>query len=312
MSGMKTAVRVLVTSTLWALPWGLLGGGISLVALVTGSIDAGHVTNIVPLLSGFVAAGCGLVAGGAYALIAELTAADIKRRPALGAMTGAATILIIGTVFAILSKEPSSAQKLKDLVGLVGIGSPLAAAIGAALGRLNRLSHLLGSAALLLMIIVATLCAIYLNYYHGLAVAVVWNGLEFSFPRAWYRSGNSGIDGGVTFFRHQFPWTEHTGSSITLKPAYNNFAQNPQDSLRRWEQLKDSISSFQTIPRVINFYYANAHSARNDFRCAHTVSQLGEESLIEIDCIETRSGWSFDYEGTPDHASEAMSILQER
>jgi hypothetical protein len=100
--------------------------------------------------------------------------------------------------------------------------------------------------------------------------------------------------------------------SITLKPAYNNFEQNPQDSLRRWEKLKDSISSFQTIPKVINFYYTNAHSARNGFRCANTVSQLSEETLIEIDCIEIRSGWSFDYEGTLDYASEAMSILQER
>ena len=36
----------------------------------------------------------------------------------------------------------------------------------------------------------------------------------------------------------------------------------------------------------------------------------GGETLMNIDCIETRDGWRFDYEGVPDDASEGMSVLQ--
>lgn len=31
---------------------------------------------------------------------------------------------------------------------------------------------------------------------------------------------------------------------------------------------------------------------------------------MNIDCIETRDGWRFDYEGVPNDAPEGMSVLQ--
>ena len=103
-------------------------------------------------------------------------------------------------------------------------------------------------------------------------------------------------------------------SSITLKPPFgNDFAQNPENGLRRWEQLNNSVWSIPNpYPKVTNFYYSNAHTAKNEFRCANTVLQMQRgEKLMDIDCIETGSGWRFDYEGTQDYASEAMSILQQ-
>ncbi|HKW68270.1 MAG TPA: hypothetical protein VJP04_13335 [Terriglobales bacterium] len=34
------------------------------------------------------------------------------------------------------------------------------------------------------------------------------------------------------------------------------------------------------------------------------------EKYIEIDCIETRSGWGFEYKGRQEDVTEAVSILE--
>lgn len=104
--------------------------------------------------------------------------------------------------------------------------------------------------------------------------------------------------------------------TAALKPtpatSFNkDFAQDPENGLGRWEHLHDSVWSIpNAYPRVITSYYSNAHTVKHAFRCANTVLQLGGERLMNIDCIETRDGWRFDYEGMQDDASEAMSILQ--
>jgi hypothetical protein len=151
------------------------------------------------------------------------------------------------------------------------------------------------------------------NYCRRSAVPIRWNGVEFKLPPPWFRLGTKEqVEGTVTFFRDHFPWVEQVFSSITFEPPFpSDFAQNPEDGLRRWEQLKNTIWSGPTAyPRVINSYYSEVHSAKHEFRCANTVKMLQSEKLIEIDCIETRSGWGFDYEGTPEDAAEAISILE--
>lgn len=151
------------------------------------------------------------------------------------------------------------------------------------------------------------------NYSRRSPLIVVWNGVQFKLPPPWFRLGNKEqADGEVTFFRDQFPSALHAFPSIILKPSFSNdFAQNPEKGLGRWEQLQDSVSSIpHPYPRVISFYYSNAYWGKHSFRCANMVLQVGSETLVNIDCIETHDGWRFEYEGMPDHASEAMSVLQ--
>jgi hypothetical protein len=152
------------------------------------------------------------------------------------------------------------------------------------------------------------------NYCRRSAVTIRWNGVEFKLPPPWFRLGKKEqVEGTVTFFRDHFPWAELMFSSITFEPPFpSDFAQNPEDGVRRWEQLKNKIWSGPTAyPRVINSHYSEVHSAKHEFRSANTVKMLQSEKLIEIDCIETRSGWGFDYEGTPEDAAEAISILED-
>jgi len=154
--------------------------------------------------------------------------------------------------------------------------------------------------------------AIY-NFSRRSPLIIVWNGMELKLPPPWFRLGSKEqVDGEVTFFRDQFPSAQHVFSSITLKPPFSNdFAQDPEKGLGRWERFHDSVWSFPTAyPKVVTSYYSNAYRANHAFRCANTVLQVGDERLMNIDCIETRDGWSFDYQGIPDDASEAMSILQ--
>ena len=144
-------------------------------------------------------------------------------------------------------------------------------------------------------------------------VTIRWNGVQFKLPPPWFRPGEKEqVEGTVTFFRDHFPWGEQAFSAITFKPpSPHDFAQNPQEGLRRWEQLKNKIWSVPNpYPKVIDSYYSEVHSAQHEYRCADTVRMAQSEKLIEIDCIETRSGWGFDYEGTPEDASEAISILE--
>jgi len=180
-------------------------------------------------------------------------------------------------------------------------------------------SKLLIGAALLFIVIIAVVCGIYLarpayNYCRRSPASIIWNGVEFKLPPPWFRLGNKEqVAGAVTFFRDQFPWAEREFSSITFKPPFpNDFGQNPEEGLRRWEQLNKEIWFVPNpYPKVINYYYSKARSAKNEFRCANTVLQMQRgEKVMDIDCIETDSGWRFDYEGTQDYASEAMSILQ--
>jgi hypothetical protein len=151
------------------------------------------------------------------------------------------------------------------------------------------------------------------NYCRLSAVTIRWNGVEFQLPPPWFRVGKrEQVPGTVTFFRDHFPWVEQVFSSITFTPPFpNDFAQNPEEGLRRWEQLKNKIWSVPNpYPKVIDSYYSEVHSAKYEYRCANTVRMAQSEKLIEIDCIETRSGWGFDYEGAPEDASEAISILE--
>jgi len=151
------------------------------------------------------------------------------------------------------------------------------------------------------------------NYSRRSPLIIVWNGVEFKLPPPWFRLVNKQqVDGEVTFFRDQFPSAQHVFSSITLKPPFSNdFAQDPEKELGRWEHLHDSIRSIpNAYPKVITSYYSNAYRAKHAFRCANTVLQVRGETLMNIDCIETRDGWRFDYEGVPDDASEGMSVLQ--
>jgi len=153
------------------------------------------------------------------------------------------------------------------------------------------------------------------NYSRRSPLIIVWNGVEFKLPPPWFRLGNKEqVEGTVTFFRDQFPWAEREFSSITFKPPFpNDFGQNPEEGLRRWEQLNKEIWFVPNpYPKVINYYYSKAHSARNEFRCANTVLQMarGEKSM-KIDCIEIGSGWRFDYQGKEDDVPEAMSILEQ-
>ena len=151
------------------------------------------------------------------------------------------------------------------------------------------------------------------NYSRRSPLIIVWNGVEFKLPPPWFRLGNKEqVDGEVTFFRDQFPSAQHVFSSITLKPPFSNdFAQDPEKGLGRWEHLHDSVWSIpNAYPKVITSYYSNAYRAKHAFRCANTVLQVRGETLMNIDCIETRDGWRFDYEGVPDDASEGMSVLQ--
>ena len=75
--------------------------------------------------------------------------------------------------------------------------------------------------------------------------------------------------------------------------------------------VADSVWSIpNAYPKVITSYYSNAYRAKHAFRCANTVLRVGGETFMNIDCIETRDGWRFDYEGVPDDASEGMSVLQ--
>ena len=173
------------------------------------------------------------------------------------------------------------------------------------------------SAVFFLIFSIAIVSGIYLgrplyNHYRSSAISISWNGTEFSLPPPWFRPDTSRIDGQVTFFRDHFPWAQHVFSSITLKPRFSNdFVQDPEEGLGQWEHLQDSMWSIpNAYPKVITSYYSNAHSAKHAFRCANTVLQMGGERLMNIDCIESRDGWRFDYEGMQDDASEAMSILQ--
>lgn len=150
------------------------------------------------------------------------------------------------------------------------------------------------------------------NYSRRSPLIMAWNGVEFKLP-PWFRLGNKEqVNGEVTFFRDQFPSAQHVFSSITLKPPFsNNFAQDPENGLVRWEHLHDSVRSIpNAYPKVVTSYYSNAYTAKHAFRCANTVLQVGGETLMNIDCIETHDGWRFDYKGVPDDSSEGMSVLQ--
>src|SRR5258705_9385077 len=119
------------------------------------------------------------------------------------------------------------------------------------------------------------------NYSRRSPLIIVWNGVEFKLPPPWFRLGNKEqVDGEVTFFRDQFPLAQHVFSSITLKPPFSNdFAQDPEKGLGRWEHLHDSVWSIpNAYPKVITFYYSNAYRAKHAFRCANTVLQVGDET----------------------------------
>jgi hypothetical protein len=126
------------------------------------------------------------------------------------------------------------------------------------------------------------------------------------------RSAKEQAKGTVTFFRDQFPSATHSFSSITFKPPFpNNFGQDPEGGLRRWERLNDALWAIPNRHvQVVNHYYSNARTAKNEFRCANTVLQTPGEKLMTIDCTETRRGWRFDYEGRPEDVPEAMYILE--
>jgi hypothetical protein len=145
-------------------------------------------------------------------------------------------------------------------------------------------------------------------------VTITWNGVEFKLPPPWFRLGKTAqVPGTVTFFRDQFPWAEQGFSSITFKaPFSSDFAQNPEDGLRKWEQLRNKIwSTPNPYPEVIGHSYFRVHGSKNEFRCANTELQMEEgDKLMEVDCIEARSGWGFDYEGRLGDVTEAISILE--
>jgi hypothetical protein len=151
------------------------------------------------------------------------------------------------------------------------------------------------------------------NYSRRSPLIVMWNGMEFKLPPPCFRLGNKAqVAGSVTFFRDQFPSVAHAFSSITFKPPFpNDFGQNPEGGLQRWEQLNNSLWAIPNPHfQVINHYYSNARTAKNEFRYANTVLQTPVEKLMKIDCTETRRGWRFDYEGRIEDVPEAMSILE--
>jgi hypothetical protein len=152
------------------------------------------------------------------------------------------------------------------------------------------------------------------NYSRWWDATIRWNGVEFKLPPPWFRlRKKEQVPGTVTFFRDQFPWAERSFSSITFKePFPSDFAQNPENGLRKWEQLRNKIWSYPNpYPKVIGHYYSMAYGSKNEFRCANTELQMARgEKLMEIDCIETRSGWGFGYEGRQEDVAEAISILE--
>jgi len=145
-------------------------------------------------------------------------------------------------------------------------------------------------------------------------ITISWNGVKFKLPPPWFPLGKEEQAAGtLTFFRDQFPWAERNFSAITFKePFAGDFSQNPKDGLRRWEQLKDSIWSKPiSYPKVIGHYYSTAHGSKNEFRCANTEQQFESgEMHMEIECIETRNGWGFGYEGRQEDVAEALFILE--
>lgn len=151
------------------------------------------------------------------------------------------------------------------------------------------------------------------NYSRRSPVVIRWNGTGFHLPPPWFRLGKRDqVEGTVTFFRDHFPWSAGVFSSITFRePFAGNFSQNPQEGLRRWEQLNDSVWSVpDSNPKLIDHSYSAAHSANNEFRCTNTALLAGSEKIIRMDCIETHAGWRFEFEGRPHDADEALSILQ--
>jgi hypothetical protein len=154
--------------------------------------------------------------------------------------------------------------------------------------------------------------AIY-NYSRRSPLTITWNGAEFKLPPPWFRLGNEEqVEGTVTFFRDQLRPDARAFSSITFKPPFpDDFSQNPEVGLRRWEQLNNSLWAISNQRfQVVNHYYSDARTARNEFRCANTLLQTPGGRLMKIDCAETRRGWRFDYEGSQEDVPEAMSILE--
>lgn len=64
--------------------------------------------------------------------------------------------------------------------------------------------------------------------------------------------------------------------------------------------------------KMIDLSYSDTRSAKDKFRCANSRYQGSNgRDYVNIDCIDSDRGWRFNYVGAGEHASEALSVLQQ-
>lgn len=136
---MRLMGKVFLTALLWGFAWGFSSFAITFLATMDNTdprhLNSAYAATLVALL----AVCCGAPSGAVYALIAELTALRFKGRVGLGAILGAAAVLIVLFIFAVKHAGPnySFERGLRDSGFGMAVIPPMAAALGAGLAALD-------------------------------------------------------------------------------------------------------------------------------------------------------------------------------